>query len=63
MNKDYIVSIVEISTDEVVKLFKATSLRQADKLRKGIEINLNHEEYEVIISCLEEDIEEFLNEF
>ena len=50
----FLVHIVEIDTDEVVKMVKTFSARIAAKIRDGMEINLNHDEYEVRISSYEE---------
>lgn len=42
----YTVEIVEHSTGKVVKRFKpVSSERQADKLDRGVNINLNHERF------------------
>jgi hypothetical protein len=41
----YHVEIVSYATGEVVKRLKASSERQAEKVDRGININLNHDEY------------------
>lgn len=50
--KQYLVRIKEIDTDEVVETMQPTSLRNANKMYGGIEINLNHDKYYVeVIPC------------
>lgn len=41
----YYVEIVSFATGEAVKRMKASSERQAEKLDRGVNINLNHDEY------------------
>lgn len=45
----FIVNIVERETEEIDDSFEAPTLRLAEKLRRGISINLNHEEFRVNI--------------
>lgn len=45
----FIVNIVEHETEEVVESFERPNRRLAEKLRRGISINLNHEEFRVDI--------------
>lgn len=44
-----IVNIVELETEEVIESFEQLSRRSAEKLSRGISINLNHEEFYVDI--------------
>lgn len=41
----YLIEIVETETDEVVETMEATSERTAEKIERGVNINLNHEDY------------------
>lgn len=41
------VAIIDRDTDKTVKSFKAASERQAEKLERGIEMNLDHRRYYV----------------
>lgn len=43
------VNIVELETEEVAESFEQLSRRSAEKLSRGISINLNHEEFYVDI--------------
>jgi len=43
------VNIVKCETEEVVESFEQLSRRSAEKLSRGISINLNHEEFYVDI--------------
>lgn len=43
------VNIVKCETEEVVESFEQLSRRSAEKLSRGISINLNHEEFRVDI--------------
>lgn len=43
------VNIVELETEEVVESFEQLSRRSAEKLSRGISINLNHEEFYIDI--------------
>ena len=45
----YIVSVIKKSDDCCVKSFKRDSLQSSKKLKRGLEINLNHAEYYVKI--------------
>jgi len=42
----YLVQIIKTDTREVVESFTPTSERQAERLEDGININLNHAEYQ-----------------
>lgn len=50
------VNIVKCETEEVVESFEQLSRRSAEKLSRGISINLNHEEFYVDI--IEKQIEQ-----
>lgn len=39
------VQVIETATDEVLGRFAASSKRQAERLERGLNINLNHMEY------------------
>lgn len=43
------VNIIKCETEEVVESFEQSSRRSAEKLSRGISINLNHEEFYVDI--------------
>jgi hypothetical protein len=46
MNKQkWVVKVVEDATGEVVKTLPARDQRDAEKIERGIEINLDHEKY------------------
>ena len=44
-NMKYLIEIVETETGEVVETMEATSERTAEKIERGVNINLNHEDY------------------
>ena len=50
-NKDtqYKVQIVDTDTGEVLKEFSQHSLRECEKIERGVQINLNHDEYKTKI--------------
>lgn len=48
MSKFY-VNIVEDSSEKVIERFDAYDDRDAMRLKRGIEINLNHDKYSVVI--------------
>lgn len=50
---EYLIAVVHIDTDEVVKTLKASNERNALRVKRGIENNLNHDEYEVVVSSLD----------
>jgi AICAR transformylase/IMP cyclohydrolase PurH len=41
----YLIEIVETETDEVIETMGPTYLRAAEKIERGVNINLNHEDY------------------
>lgn len=41
----YRVEVVDANTDEVVKTIEAASLRTAERIEDGMNINLNHMQY------------------
>ena len=45
----YIVSVIKKSDDCCVKSYKRDSLWQAEKLKRGLELNLNHDDYYIKI--------------
>lgn len=45
----FIINIVERETEEVINTLEEPNFRLAEKLRRGISINLNHEEFRVDI--------------
>lgn len=49
----YYVEVVETETDEVVERMGPTAERTAEKIERGVNINLNHEDYHTRI--VEED--------
>lgn len=50
MNYTYTIKVIEKSTGDVCKELEAISLGRAIKIRKGIEVNLNHTEYFVSVT-------------
>lgn len=51
----YIVKVIKDATGEVVEEIDAgESMRRAEKIERGIQINLNHEEYSTSISMRDE---------
>ena len=45
----FFVRILEKATKKVAKELSAYSEREAERIKKGMSINLNHEDYEVVI--------------
>lgn len=51
MELQYIVEIIRDATDEVVRQIDCgNSMRKAEKVRDGLLINLNHDNYSVFIT-------------
>lgn len=49
MQELFTVNIVKTKTGEVIRQHTKCARRRAEKIKAGIEINLNHNEYEVNI--------------
>lgn len=51
---NYIVKVINDATGEVVKEIDAgESMRRAEKIERGLQVNLNHEEYSTAIAARE----------
>ncbi|MBB4867443.1 hypothetical protein HNP46_006356 [Pseudomonas nitritireducens] len=48
----WVVKVVERSTGRVEESIKASHERVADKIAAGLEINLNHDKYDVVVEPL-----------
>lgn len=49
------VQVIETATGEVVKSIAANSERQAEKLERGLQINLNTDKFHVVTRSWEDD--------
>lgn len=49
MTDAYKVKVIEYATGEVVRLLDAPTERAAERLERGLEINLDHEHYYTVI--------------
>lgn len=49
----YLIKIIEKETGEVVQEMKATSEREADRVKRGASINLNHADFKIEVTSAE----------
>lgn len=45
----YVVQIIEYDTGEVVKQFKPEGKRSAERIERGVNINLNHDKFYTVV--------------
>ena len=50
MNYTYNVNVINRETEEIVKRMEVIGLNKAKKVKRGIEVNLNHDNYFVHIT-------------
>ena len=49
MSDTYKIKVIEASTGEVVKTLEATTERSAERVERGLSINLNHSDHYTVI--------------
>ena len=49
MSETYKIKVIEASTGEVVKTLEATTERSAERVERGLHINLDHSDYYTVI--------------
>ena len=55
MSETYKIKVIEANTGEVVKTLEATTERSAERVERGLSINLNHADYYTVIEPPKKD--------
>ena len=55
MGDTYKIKVIEANTGEVVKTLEATTERSAERVERGLSINLNHSDYYTVIEPPKKD--------
>ena len=55
MSETYKIKVIEANTGEVVKTLEATTERSAERVERGLSINLNHADYYTMIEPPKKD--------